>query len=232
MPQLSEHDLEQMRRRLSAAALDLYLREGFEAVTLRGVAAALGISHTLPYRYFDNKDALFARVRADCFEQMAQAIMSADRPATEPLQRLAQLVNAYLAYVREHPQEYRLVFILDQPSPERFPELQEARRRLFDYGVGIIRRCVEQGTVKGDPRDLMHLGWAGMHGLISLHVGGQLVHGRRFEDLLQPLLQALFGPGWGGAGLQLQIEPAAAGPKEETHERRHSVRAASRTRTR
>ena len=64
-PTLTEDERSDMRQRLSDAAFEICMAQGPEAVSFRGLADALGISHTLIYRYFDNKDALFAQVRRD-----------------------------------------------------------------------------------------------------------------------------------------------------------------------
>ena len=42
----------------------LFAEHGVEAVTMRQLAAALGVSPMTPYRYFKDKDAILAAVRA------------------------------------------------------------------------------------------------------------------------------------------------------------------------
>jgi AcrR family transcriptional regulator len=55
-----EHKLTERRRKLEDAALQLFLRRGFNAVGLRDLAAEAGVSLGNVYNHFSGKDALFA----------------------------------------------------------------------------------------------------------------------------------------------------------------------------
>jgi WHG domain-containing protein len=46
-------------------------------------------------------------------------------------------------------------------------------------------------VLAGDPLTLAHQYWAGLHGLVSLHLAGKLGLGRSARELLDPLLDAL-----------------------------------------
>ncbi|MDI1364126.1 MAG: helix-turn-helix domain containing protein, partial [bacterium] len=64
---LSSEDVEDFRRRLCAAAETLFAEHGPDAVTMRQLATAMGVSPMTPYRYFKDKDAILAAVRAEAF---------------------------------------------------------------------------------------------------------------------------------------------------------------------
>jgi AcrR family transcriptional regulator len=162
--QLSDTELESMRGRLAAAARDLYLDEGESAVTFRRIAERIGLSHTLPYRYFDDKEALLAQVRTECMAHFEAFIRARDPLAAGP------------------------------PPPDRYPQLLAARQRLFDHVMGAVRGCIEAGLVQGDARVVTHTFWITMHGLLTLHVANQLVHGCNLQQLARSLLENLFGP--------------------------------------
>ena len=50
---------------------------GLEAVTMRQLAAELGVSPMTPYRYFGDKDDILAAVRARAFDRHAEALETA-----------------------------------------------------------------------------------------------------------------------------------------------------------
>ncbi|MGB1581131.1 MAG: TetR/AcrR family transcriptional regulator [Nevskiales bacterium] len=177
-----------MRQRLIEAALEIYKSEGYEAVSFRRLAAHLGISHTLPYSYFDSRDELFAAVRLDCYQRFLMAIRSGDPVGKGPVARLYELASVILTY------EYRLMFAMHQPPLERYPELLAIRQAAFDYLVAIVQQGVEAGVIKGEPRTVMHMAWVAAHGLMTLHAAGQLVHGKTMDELIEPMLQAIIGP--------------------------------------
>lgn len=193
MPQLSAQELAEMRERLVGAALDLYREEGQGAVTLRAIAARLGISHTLPYRYLAGKEALLTAMRIRCFEDLTAAVMAADRPQADAQRRLLAITTAYVQYARVSQADYRLMFDLGEASPLSQPDLQAVRTRLFDFAVALVQKSLEARSLPGDARTLTHLSWSGLHGLLSLDLGGQLAQGRTFDDLIGPMLRAILG---------------------------------------
>ncbi len=193
-PVLSEKQIVDMRQRLCDAALDIYKTEGYEAVSFRRLASYLNISHTQPYRVFDNKEELFAAVRLDCYERFKLAIVEGDSNEQGPVVRLYALARVIIKYVQQNPADYRLMFSIHQPPLERYPELLEIRQSTFDYLVAIVQQAVDAGIVREDPRTVMHMAWVALHGLLTLHSAGQLVHGHSLEDLVEPMLRTIIGP--------------------------------------
>ena len=183
-----------MRSRLASAARDLYLDEGESAVTFRRLAERMGLSHTQPYRYFDDKDALLAQARTECIDHFEAFIVGREPVGGSPLERVHAIGDAYVEYVKRHPAHYRLIFAADQPPPDRYPQLLAARRRLFDHSMEVVQACIDVGVVQGDARTVTHTIWVSLHGLLMLHVANQLVHGRRLEQLAAVLMTNLFGP--------------------------------------
>lgn len=193
-PALSEKELFGIRRRLCDAALDIYRSEGFEAVSFRRLAAYLDTSHTQAYRVFDNKDELFAAVRLDCYRRLKQLIVDQDKKDQGPVARLYTLAGAILRYVEQNPADYELMFSSNQPPLSRYPELLAIRQDTFDYLAEIAGQAADAGIIKDNPRTVMHMAWVALHGLLTLHTAGQLVHGHRLEDLVQPMLRTIIGP--------------------------------------
>lgn len=190
-PQLTADEVGHVRKRLTAHALDLYLQEGLDAVSLRRLADAAGTSHTLPYRYFANKEAVLVALRVECTERFERFVRGREKAAAAPLLRIRQIATAYAAYVEAHPGEYQMIFAMGQPSPAQYPELLAARQGLFDHAVEVIQQAIDLGQLQGDALELAHLFWVSLHGLITLHVAGQLVHGRKLGELVEPLVQRM-----------------------------------------
>lgn len=197
-PQLTEDAVDATRRRLIALALDLYLSEGLEAISFRRLADAAGISHTLPYRYFRNKEALLVALRVTCTEHFEAFVRARETPGTAPRVRICEIADAYVAFVAAHADEYLMIFSLHQPPPSRYPALLAARRSLFDHAVEVVQTAIDEGTLQGEARALTHLFWVSLHGLMTLHVAGQLVHGQTLKTLIEPLIERM---------LQLQPPP-------------------------
>jgi AcrR family transcriptional regulator len=190
---LTAQEVDLMRSRLCEQALAMFRESGIEAVTFRALADAMGVSHTLPYRYFENKDALLASVRVLCFEQFERHVREREARETSALNRVLAVVDAYVSFVFEHRIEYELIFATPQPPPQRYPELLAARISLFEHSVALVQECITAGLIQGNARELAHAVWAALHGLLTLHVANQLVHGCTLQQLVAPTIQRILG---------------------------------------
>ena len=92
-------------------ALGLLDREGLDALSLRKVAAAAGVSHAAAYRHFDDKSALLAAVAEEGFgllyeyQQQVVADCGDDLAA-----RFLELGWIYVKFAIDHPQHARVMF--------------------------------------------------------------------------------------------------------------------------
>src|SRR3990167_4273847 len=87
MPRLlTETDVADFRERLIAAAERLFGEPGPDGGTARQRAAGLGASPMPPSRYFKDKDAILAAVRASGFACFATAMEQATAGLTDPPQ--------------------------------------------------------------------------------------------------------------------------------------------------
>ena len=174
---LTETDVADFRDRLCAAAGRLFAERGPDAVTMRQLAAELGVSPMTPYRYFQDKDDILAAVRTNGFNQFAEALETARATSGTPAERSSAVGEAYVTFALEHPHSYKLMFDLDQPHAEKYPELiaagQRARATMTDHVVESIRA----GVFAGDPREIGMMFWAAVHGAVVLELAGMLPPG-------------------------------------------------------
>src|ERR1700741_1210395 len=122
---LTEEAVGEFRERLVDAAERLFARHGLDAVTMRQLAAELGVSPMTPYRYFRDKSEILAAVRAAGSLRLAQALEAARARPLSLRARGAAAAEAYLAFAFEHPDAYKLMFDADQPDEDAYPELVE-----------------------------------------------------------------------------------------------------------
>jgi AcrR family transcriptional regulator len=192
---LSPEEVEGERARVVEAAERLFAERGYEGVTLRALAKALGRSHTAAYRYFEGKADIFEAARIAAYERFAEAQEQACREAADPPERLARLGAAYVQFALDEPDAYRLMFELKPPQGTRTVEICAAEDRAFAPLHETIAKSVASGLLYGDPDPLAHLFWAGLHGIVSLHLAGKLRHGLGLEDLHEPMERLLFAGG-------------------------------------
>lgn len=175
-------DIAAFRRRLADAAMHLFVELGYDGVTMRAVAAALGVSAMTPYRYLAGKEELFALVRAEAFRRFADRLEAALARGGGPVARLRRLKQAYVRFALDEPDAYRVMFELRGAEHET-PELAAESKRAFGALHRTVAEAVEAGDLDGDPLTLAHLLWASTHGVVSLHLAGRLGMGRSIEKL-------------------------------------------------
>jgi AcrR family transcriptional regulator len=190
-PSLRPEEVERFRQRLCARALQRIAERGYGGVTLRGLARDMGCSYATPYRYFRDKDEIFAAVRALAYERFVSAIEAAALPAKDPEGRLRAMAAGYLRFAAAEPQAYRIMMELELPGPDHHTEYWAKERRSWEIWETGIARAVAAGVLEGDPSTIAHVFWAGIHGAVSLHVGRKLVLGRKIEDLGSAITEAL-----------------------------------------
>lgn len=183
---LSDEHLERFRDDLCRVATLRFAEHGYAGVTLRALAAELGCSPMTPYRYFENKAAIFEAVRVAAFERFADAQAAAARGVADPTERLGALGRAYVRFALEEPHSYRIMFQLDREELPPEPHVSEIRSwSTMRTAVGEAVAC---GQLHGDPDTLAHLFWAQVHGLVTLQLAGKLVLGKSLDELIGPCL--------------------------------------------
>ncbi|MEW5686258.1 MAG: TetR/AcrR family transcriptional regulator [Pseudomonadota bacterium] len=174
---LTDTDVADFRERLCAAAEKLFAEKGPDAVTMRQLASALGVSPMTPYRYFKDKDDILAAVRTNGFNQFAEALEKARAGAASARAKAAAVGDAYVRFAFEHPHTYKLMFDMNQPMDESYPELVEAGRRAHETQTAWVKDQIAAGEMAGDPEQIGEMFWAATHGVVVLEMAGKLPTG-------------------------------------------------------
>ena len=164
---------ETTKGRLVAAASDLLDAGGQGAVTLRAVAKVVGVSHNAPFRHFRDRSALLAAVVERDFDRLGQAFQArGDDPQDARLSLRAALM-VVVAYAREHPARYRLLFS-DPNLVAGDGALEVAAFGSFQAFAAIVRQCqVDKSLRPIETARMTGLIYATLHGAIDLEIGGR-----------------------------------------------------------
>lgn len=147
------------RADLEAAALRLFLGQGYFGTSIEQVAAEAGVARGTFYLYFDDKDALFRALVGEALDPTIDALVDA-RAALDAAQNAAQSAAAYeelgralVGTVLEHP-EATLLFYREQRTPGPIGDWLRTRGAQMDAFVAdLVRSLTERGLVRAvDPR--------------------------------------------------------------------------------
>lgn len=116
---------EQLRGEIiDAAALLLEEHDTADAVSIRSVAQAVGVSSPAIYLHFTDKEALLDAVCGRYFDQLDDAMERAQARREHPLDRTLALGRAYVEFAIAHPAAYRFAF--GHADGDRTPMVDEA----------------------------------------------------------------------------------------------------------
>ena len=180
-----------IRSRILDEARELFVAQGAAAVTMRGVAARVGVTPMALYRYFASREELLAALVGQGHATFLRYLSRALHERT-PLARLAAAGEQYLRFALEHPQSYAVMFMeRDVPAGPAAEAGEEVAT--FRFLVDRIRDCAAAGELRvDDAEEAALVVWAHVHGLVSLHLAGKLqLDERDFADLYRRSVEAL-----------------------------------------
>jgi AcrR family transcriptional regulator len=143
------------RGEILRAAATLFAERGFGGTKLHEIAAAVGLTRTAFYYYFDSKEQLLsALIEEITFVLQRRSAGIVERSDIAAPIMLRTLVRDYAGWILSHPVEFRFVSRTEFELPEEMAVAHDrAKRQLLDSFITIIRQGVDTGhfTV-GDPR--------------------------------------------------------------------------------
>jgi AcrR family transcriptional regulator len=173
---LTDQDIADFRAELCKVATERFARHGYEGVTMRQLAEALGCSPKTPYRYFKDKADILSTVRAQAFAKFADALEKASNSVRDPVERGLKVSEAYVKFALANPHAYRIMFEIDQPIDESHEELAREAMRARQFITRQAEEMKQAGAIEVDPEAFGWSMWATIHGLVMLHHAGML-HG-------------------------------------------------------
>ena len=164
-----------LRRALIEQALRVIETTGVEALTLRSVGAALGVSRTALYRHFADKEALLAAVAREGFRLLRQALVDAWEQNGRGTAGFEAMGGAYLQFAIDHPSHYRVMFGRFVESRERDAALEVESEAAFTALVEALTAMQRDGLARADDPVLQaRFVWSVTHGIAMLVIDGQL----------------------------------------------------------
>jgi len=164
----------QLRDEILAAAADLLLDlQDEEKVTVRAVAAAVGVSAPSVYMHFPDKDSLIFEVCQGLFGDLDAHLEAATEGMEDPIEVMRGRALAYVSFGVEHPEQYRVLF-MPRPSsvPEGFDSSVLLSSAAFAHLLENVQAVLDTGTMReGLDTYLLALElWAMVHGHTSLRI--------------------------------------------------------------
>jgi AcrR family transcriptional regulator len=134
--------------RLLCTAVELFAARGYHGVSVRDLAAAMGVKASSVYAHYTSKEELFCRVVSVANEEISHrlrdALLAAD---PHPASTLADVIGAYVTFHADYPLlatvGHNDLHVLSGPSLHRVTQLRK-------QAVELVLSIVERGNATGD----------------------------------------------------------------------------------
>jgi len=163
---------QELRQEILTAARDLFVREGFENVSMRKIAEKIEYSPTTIYLYFQDKADLLDCICEETLLRLHERLTAIREAYPEPIEKMSRGLHAYIEFGVEHPNDYRVSFMMDFKEfveTGRNVRCHEMGQKVFEAFRADVSECVAAGVFA--PRDIDAVSqaiWMAIHGAVAL----------------------------------------------------------------
>ncbi len=158
------------KQMIVAAALTEFSQVGYEAASIRNIAAITGLQHPLITYHYRTKEILWKAVAENTFAQIRQLWDEGipDRESMTPIERLRAEYSAFLRFTVDYPDFHHFMLRESRPANPRLPWLVETillptMQRLLPQ----IESAQERGELPDGNPALIHYMMIGMTSVLS-----------------------------------------------------------------
>lgn len=163
-----------LRQEILDAAREMFVREGYEATSVRRIAEKVGCSPGILYHYFEDKPAIMAQLVREAFGRLTERLLAICQDSAPPADRLRRSLVTYVRFGLDHPHHYNLLFSPGQsagPKPEVIMKaFMEDGMRAFGCLRQLVKECLDAGELRPeltDAEEVAQVLWTSIHGLTS-----------------------------------------------------------------
>jgi AcrR family transcriptional regulator len=182
------------RETIIRKARELIETEGYERLTLKILAEALGISAPSLYHHFKSKAELLQAVNTTTFEQLVGVLHAAVEHRgddSDPVRQFLAMAQAYRKFAFAHPVAYALAYT--STLPELRIDAQHAESLALPIQAVIAKISGEKDSLTA-----LRGALALLHGFVTLELAGQFRRGGDLSDAFVRSVEAYLN-GWQGS---------------------------------
>ena len=161
-----------LRQEILDAASELFVKEGYQNVSMRRIAEKIEYSPTTIYLYFKDKAELLENVCHETFALLSARLTRIMEQPGDPVEHLKRGLLAYIQFGLENPHHYRATFMMPIPEGfdrEKYKKPDSPGMQAFDFLRRCVYDCIAANQFRiADPEIVSQTLWSGVHGITSL----------------------------------------------------------------
>ena len=131
------------RQQLLAAALEVFVAQGYHAAAMDDIASRAGVSKPVLYQHFPGKLDLYLALLDASADALVDAVRAALAATHDNHQRVEGTIAAYFAFVSDQAGAFRLVFESDLTAE---PAVRERVERVNEACAQAVSRVIAEDT--------------------------------------------------------------------------------------
>lgn len=178
-PARPREQIEQIKQTVLKSALSILSTQGYDALTMRSIAAKCGMTAANIYNYFHSKDDIYLELVIQGFEILHSSLAHALQTDAPPIKRVELVLDAYYEFGKNYGEHYDIMFTLPTPKFNDFvgTPLEEKARKEMDLSEKIITmlgnfvaELISSRSEDAQKEAMLRLveGWGAIHGIVSL----------------------------------------------------------------
>lgn len=174
---------EEVRDAILEVARTIVLREGWQAVSIRKIADAIGFSLPVVYTHFESKDAILEEFVKLGFEMLNEEIAAAKGKSLQADQQLTAMADTYFQFAFAKREYYQMMFGLGMPSCERAKEISEIGE-FAEMIIDTIQHIDPPIDNEEKIRLKFHTFWSILHGLTAINMSNMTATPNEMQQLV------------------------------------------------
>ena len=174
-----------LKSALISAARNILKEKGADAISLRAIAAEVGVSHMAPYTHFKNKKDLLQAIAATGYDELTERLLKVEAQYTNPWDLVLHYGVEHVQFAIDNSAIYRLMLSqvdtggrrnkvdpeIAQGKVSLSPELESSSQKPFR----ILRQAFDTGELDDVYVTARALGaWSMVHGMSALIIDGHM----------------------------------------------------------
>jgi AcrR family transcriptional regulator len=184
-----ERDKEGLKKKILDAAAAILIKDGYERLSIRKIAAKIEYTSGIIYHYFQDKREIISTIVDQGYRKILAVLGQTKMDGSDPVKSLKNMMHRYIDLMLENREMFRAIIMNDiEGMEEKLYILSEGITQKRE-SLQLIARLISMGIDRGLFRKLnleltAQILWTATHGLISRLVIEQNVPPEQRERLI------------------------------------------------
>jgi AcrR family transcriptional regulator len=196
-PRVGGRDREEMKRRIIETARELFRQKGYDAISMRKIAARMGCTTGAIYRYVPSKQAALQYVWEEDLRLLNAYVKGAVDQALTIEEKIRSLFISYIRFWEAHPDNFRVAFGADGPPREADANIYAEPLNTYDAMKRIIADALGGNPAAPQDADLaLQSLISAAHGVVALKLSPSHLPSFSTDQIARVIVDGLMR-GWG-----------------------------------